>query len=105
MSPSVLTTSARSDHATRQRQNLAVHQSLQSSGRHVLVTTAVFAAEGTTNILVNQYIPLWGCPRIILSDNGLQFFSKLSQAVYQLLGVRKLPTSSYHPTVTKVLNE
>ena len=35
------------------------------------VTAAEFTAEGTTNILVNQYIPLWGCPRTILSDNGL----------------------------------
>ena len=26
----------------------------------------------------------------------MQFFSKLSQAVYQLLGVRKLATSPYH---------
>ena len=61
------------------------------------VTAAEFTAEGTANILVNQYIPLWGCPRTILSDNGLQFCSKLSQAVYQLLGVHKLATSSYHP--------
>ena len=61
-------------------------------------TAAEFAAEGTANILVNQYIPLWGCPRTILSDNGLQFCSKLSQAVYHLFGVRKLATSSYHPT-------
>ena len=41
------------------------------------VTAAEFTAEGTANILVNQYIPLWGCPRTILSDNGLQFCSKL----------------------------
>ena len=53
--------------------------------------------EGTANILVNQYMPLWGCPRTILSDNGLQFCSKLSQAAYHLLGVHKLATSSYHP--------
>ena len=33
----------------------------------------------------------------MLLDNGLQFFSKRSQAAYQLLGVRKLATSSYHP--------
>ena len=46
------------------------------------VTAAKFTAEGTANILVNQYIPLWGCPRTILSDNGLRFCSKLSQAVY-----------------------
>ena len=61
------------------------------------VTAAEFTAEGTANILVNQYIPLWGCPRTILSVNGLQFCSKLLRAVYQLLGVHKLATSSYHP--------
>ena len=33
----------------------------------------------------------------ILSDNGLQFCSKPSQAVYQLLGLPKLAISSYHP--------
>ena len=61
------------------------------------VTAAEFTAEDIANILVNQYIPLWGCTRTILSDNGLQFCSKLSQAAYQLLGVHKLATSSYHP--------
>ena len=37
------------------------------------VTAAEFTAKGSANILVNKYIPLWGCPRTILSDNGLQF--------------------------------
>ena len=60
-------------------------------------TAAEFTAEGTANIPVNQYIPFWGCPRTILSENGLQFCSKLSQAAHQLLSVRKLATSSYHP--------
>ena len=60
------------------------------------VTAADFTAEGTANILANQHIPLWGSPRTILSDNDLQFCSKLSQAVDHPLGVRKLPTSSYH---------
>ena len=61
------------------------------------VTAAEFTAEGTANFLINRCIPLWGCPRSILSDNGLQFCSKLSQAVYKLLGVRKIATSFYHP--------
>ena len=62
------------------------------------VTAAGFTAEGTANILINPYIPLWGCPRSILSDNGLQFCSKLSHTVYQLQGVWKIATtSSYHP--------
>ena len=41
--------------------------------------------------------PLVGVPRTILSDNGPQFCSKLSQPFYQLLGVHKLVKSSYHP--------
>ena len=60
-------------------------------------TAAEFTAEGTANILINRYIPLWGCPRIILSDNGLQVCSMLSKVVDKLLGVRKITTSSYHP--------
>ena len=35
------------------------------------VTTAEFTAEGTANILVNRFIPLWGCPSTLLSDNEL----------------------------------
>ena len=65
------------------------------------VTAAEFTAEGTANVLVNKYIPLWGCPRTILSDNGPQFCSKLSQAVYRLLGVRK-PVSYTHLTLPTI---
>ena len=59
-------------------------------------TAAEFTAEDTANIQVNLYVPLWEYPRTIHSDNGLQFCSKLSQAVYQLLGVHKLATSFYY---------
>ena len=68
------------------------------------VTAAEFTAEGTANILVNKYILLWGCPYTIPSDNGLQFCSKLSQAVYQLLEVRKLATAPMIPTATGALS-
>ena len=62
------------------------------------VTAAEFTAEGTANILVNRYIPLWGCPSPLLSDNGPQFCVKIATAVYNLLGIRKLTTSAYHPS-------
>ena len=41
------------------------------------VTAAEFTPEGTANIRVNHYIPLWECPCSILSDNGLHFCSCL----------------------------
>ena len=62
------------------------------------VTAAAFTAEDTANILINRCIPLWGCSISILSANDLQFCSKFSHVVYELLGVRKLATSSYHPS-------
>ena len=55
------------------------------------VTAAEFTAEGTANFLINRYILLWGCPCSILSDNGLQFCSKLSHAVYKMLAFVNLP--------------
>ena len=61
-------------------------------------TAAEFTAKGTANILVNRYIPLWGCPSTLLSDNGLQFCAHLATEVYKLLGIRKLTTSAYHPS-------
>ena len=68
--------------------------------RHIAlypVSAANFTAAGTANIFVNHYIPSWGCPARLLSDNGSQFSSDLSQAIYKLLGTTKLHTSSYHP--------
>ena len=59
------------------------------------VTAAELTAEGTANILVNRFIPLWGCPSTLLSDIGLQFYAT---AVYKRMGIHKLPTSAYHPS-------
>lgn len=64
------------------------------------VTAAAITSEGTANVLVNQHIPLCGYPRSIRSDNGFQVCLKLSHVVYNLFGVRKIITSSCHPTTT-----
>ena len=59
------------------------------------VTAAEFTAEDTANILVNQYLSLWGCPRTILSDNGLQFqaFTSCVPAVGSAQACHKLLSS------------
>ena len=64
---------------------------------------ADFTASGTADILVDHYIPLWGCPVTLLSDDGLQFCAKLSRALYERLGVNKIFTSSYHPCTNRVV--
>ena len=46
---------------------------------------------------IDYFGPLPVTPRSILLDNGLLFCSKLSHAIYQLIGVRKIATSSYQP--------
>ncbi len=60
------------------------------------VSAAEYTAEGTADILVNDYIPKWGCPKSMLTDNGRQLCSELSRSVCSMLGIRKLSTSAYH---------
>ena len=68
------------------------------------VTAGDFTAAGTADILVHDYIKHYGCPKRLLSDNGPQFCSELSDTLYKLLGIRKIATSTYHPKATVELN-
>ena len=43
---------------------------------------------------MKRFIPLWGYPSTLLSDNGLQLCAQLAAAAYELLGVQKLTTSA-----------
>ena len=51
----------------------------------------------TADTLLNKYIPLWGCPVTLLSDNGQQLTSKMATIVYDRVGIRKANTNAYHP--------
>ena len=48
-------------------------------------------------LLVEEVIPLFGVPEALLSDRGANLLSLLMQDVCQLLGVKKLNTTAYHP--------
>lgn len=61
------------------------------------IAAAQFTAVGNANILVNDFIPKWGCPKSLLSDNGRQFFCELLRAGWELMGMRKLPIRTHHP--------
>ena len=60
-------------------------------------TEAQFTASDTADILVDQYIPLWGCSVTLPSDNGLQVCSKIPLTLFDRLGINKIVTRSYHP--------
>ena len=68
-------------------------------------TEAEFTASGTAGVLVDCYIPLWGCPFSFLSDNGLQLYSKLSPALGERLGINKItipaPTTVSNASITR----
>ena len=61
------------------------------------VTQDERTAEGTARIFVEQYIPLWGCPHTLLSDNGSEFVARLSLAIYKLMRIRNIATTAFHP--------
>ena len=61
------------------------------------VSAENFTAAGITDILLNKYIPVRGCPVALLSDNDQQFISKLATIVYDRVGIHKVNTSTYHP--------
>ena len=49
------------------------------------------------NLLVEHTIVRHGVPLQLLSDHGLAFMSHLLKEVYELMGMRKLNTTAYHP--------
>ena len=54
-------------------------------------------ANEIANILVKEYFSRYGAPRVIVSDRGRNFMSKLIKAICELFQVKRHYTSSYHP--------
>ena len=48
-------------------------------------------------LLVEELVPLFGVPEALLSDRGTNLLSHLMMDVCQMLGTKKLNTTSYHP--------
>ena len=48
-------------------------------------------------LLVEEFIPLFGIPEALLSDRGTNLLSYLTRDVCSLLGIEKLNTTAYHP--------
>ncbi|XP_043227102.1 uncharacterized protein LOC122384132 isoform X1 [Amphibalanus amphitrite] len=55
------------------------------------------SAATVADVLVNQFIARFGCPRRIHSDNAANFSGSLLAEVCRLLGVEKSFSSAFHP--------
>ena len=48
-------------------------------------------------ILVEEIIPVFGVPEVLLTDRGTNLLSHLMEDVCKSLGIKKLNTTAYHP--------
>ena len=56
----------------------------------------VKSADTIVSIFINQYLPVYMCPRYILSDNGREFKNHLMDQVLQQLGIEHIFSAPYH---------
>ena len=49
------------------------------------------------DLLINEIICRYGCPRMIVSDNASIFVSELILTICKMMGIAKASISSYHP--------
>ena len=54
-------------------------------------------APSVAQCLLNGWIARFGCPYTILSDQGPEFTSHLFKCLSEMLGIRKVRTTTYHP--------
>jgi len=61
------------------------------------VTTTNVSSEGIAKIYRDEIWKLYGIPRKILSDRGLQFTSKFMEELTKALGTKRQLSMAYHP--------
>ena len=55
------------------------------------------SAATIAKLLLEEFIPRHGCPRVIISDQGTEYCNALLNLVNKELGISRIHTSSYHP--------
>jgi len=59
-------------------------------------------AETAAKVLVEQLFYLFGAPVSLLSDQGKEVYGKIMRNVRELLGIDKLRTTTYKPSINQV---
>ena len=57
----------------------------------------IIGAIRIARLVAEEVFPLFGVPNALLSDRGANFLAHVMQDVCELLGIRKLNTTAYHP--------
>ena len=55
------------------------------------------SANTIAQLLLSEFIPRHGCPRLVISDQGTEYCNALLNLVHKELGISRIRTSSYHP--------
>ena len=61
--------------------------------------------EWTVCILVDEIIPICGVPEALLSDPGTNLLSHLMMDTCELLGIKKLNTTTHHPQCDRLVEQ
>ena len=66
--------------------------------KHILAyVTPDQTAKTIAKCLYLGYISIFGTPARLLSDRGANFMSSIIDEMYKILGIKKLPTTPFHP--------
>ena len=55
------------------------------------------SANTIAQLLLSEFIPRHGCPRLVISYQGTEYCNALLNLVHKELGISRIRTSSYHP--------
>ena len=61
------------------------------------------SADTIVSTFINKYLPVYMCPRYILSDNGTEFKNNLMDQVLKQLGIDRIFSAPYHPQSNRKL--
>ena len=67
------------------------------TGAVMFIATNDQTAATVIRCLIQQWMPIHGLPRVVITDRGAGFISELNQRISETLGIHKLFTSRYHP--------
>jgi len=61
------------------------------------------SAETIAKAFLSTWISRFGCPSVVITDQGRQFESELARHLFEYLGVKRTRTTAYHPECNGLL--